>query len=71
MIVLIDILSIAAIVGMILLIIFFPTLKIGKLHLSTFYFPLLLVAIIFLIFPFFDKSELQKALFTNNPITPL
>ena len=71
MIVLIDILSIAAIVGMILLIIFFPTLKIGKLHLSTFYFPLLLVAIIFLIFPFFDKSELQKALFTNNPINPL
>ena len=71
MIVLIDILSIAAIVGMILLIIFFPTLKIGKLHLSTFYFPLLLVAIIFLIFPFFNKSELQKALFTNNPINPL
>ena len=56
---------------MILLIIFYPTLKIGKLHFSTFYFPLLLVALIFLIFPVFDKSELQKALFTNNPINPL
>ena len=44
MIVLIDILSIAAMVGMILLIILYPTLKIGKLHFSTFYFPLLLVA---------------------------
>ena len=71
MIVLIDILSIAAMVGMILLIILYPTLKIGKLHFSTFYFPLLLVAIIFLIFPFFDKSELKDALFTNTPINPL
>ena len=68
---LIDILSIVAMVGMILLIIFYPTLKIGKFHFSTFYFPLLLVALIFLIFPVFDKSELQKALFTNNPINPL
>ena len=56
---------------MILLIILYPTLKIGKLHFSTFYFPLLLVAIIFLIFPFFDKSELKDALFTNTPINPL
>ena len=71
MVVLIDILSIAAMVGMILLIILYPTLKIGKLHFSTFYFPLLLVAIIFLIFPFFDKSELKDALFTNTPINPL
>ena len=46
MIVLIDILSIAAMVGMILLIILYPTLKIGKLHFSTFYFPLLLCVIV-------------------------
>ena len=71
MVVLIDILSIAAMIGMILLIILYPTIKIGKLHFSTFYFPLLLVAIIFLIFPFFDKSELKDALFTNTPINPL
>ena len=71
MIVLIDILSILAMIGMILLIVFYPTLKIGKLHFSTFYFPLLLVALIFLIFPIFDKSGLKEALFTNTPINPL
>ncbi|MCR5692892.1 MAG: hypothetical protein K6G74_02855 [Bacilli bacterium] len=71
MVVLIDILSIAAMIGMILLIILHPTLKIGKFHFSTFCFPLLLVALVFLIFPVFDKSELKEALFTNTPINPL
>ena len=64
-------LSLIAIATMITLIIVYPTLSIGRIKLSTFYMPLLLVAIVFLVFPMFDKASLFDALFTNTPINPL
>ena len=68
------ILSIMAILGMFICILKFPTIKIKSFQIDSFYLPILLVAIIFLIFPIFDKSELVDILFSNsslNPLTPL
>lgn len=64
-------LSLIAIIAMITLIIVCPTINVGKIKLNTFYMPLLLVAVIFLVFPLFDKTSLFEALFTNTPINPI
>lgn len=64
-------LSIVAILGMMGLTIFYPTLHVKNFKFNTFYLPLLLVAVIFLAFPLFDKTELFESLFTDTPINPL
>ena len=49
----------------------FPTIKIKNRVFDTFYIPVLLVALILLIFPIFDKTELFNILFSNSKLNPL
>ena len=49
----------------------FPSLKIGKFYIDTFYLPILLVAIVLLVFPIFDKTEFFNILFSNSSLNPL
>ena len=56
---------------MLLCIFLFPSIKIKNHIFDTFYLPILLVAIIFLIFPIFDKTELFNILFSNSKLNPL
>ena len=65
------ILSIFGILGMLICIFKFPNIKIKDHVIDTFYLPVLFVAIIFLIFPLFDKKELFDILFTNSKLNPL
>ena len=65
------IISILSIVMMIALILKFPTLRIKGFQTDTFYLPILLGAIILLIFPLFDKTELVNVLFSNSSLNPL
>lgn len=65
------ILSIIGILGMLFCIFKVPNLKIKDHVIDTFYLPILLVAIIFLIFPLFDKTELFNILFSNSKLNPL
>lgn len=65
------ILVIIAIVSMMLLILFLPQIKIKNKSFDTFYLPILLVAIILLIFNLFDKRALVEILFSNNKMNPL
>lgn len=65
------IVSILSIVMMIALILKFPTLRIKGFQTDTFYLPILLGAIILLIFPLFDKTELVNVLFSNSSLNPL
>lgn len=65
------ILSVIAIIMMFVCIFKFPTLKLGKFYLDTFYLPILLVAIILLVFPIFDKTEYFNILFSNSSLNPL
>ncbi|MBQ9520468.1 MAG: hypothetical protein IJR67_03220 [Acholeplasmatales bacterium] len=65
------ILSALGILGMLLCIFKFPSIKIKNHNFDTFYLPILLVAIIFLIFPIFDKTELFTILFSNSKLNPL
>ena len=65
------ILSALGILGMLLCIFKFPSIKIKNYNFDTFYLPILLVAIIFLIFPIFDKTELFNILFSNSKLNPL
>lgn len=65
------VLSVIAIVMMFVCIFKFPTLKLGKFYIDTFYLPILLVAIILLIFPIFDKTEYINILFSNSSLNPL
>lgn len=65
------ILSLLGILGMLLCIFLFPSIKIKNHIFDTFYLPILLVAIIFLIFPIFDKTELFNILFSNSKLNPL
>lgn len=60
-----------AILGMFICILKIPTIKIKGFQIDSFYLPILLVAIIFLIFPIFDKSELVDILFSNSSLNPL
>ena len=65
------IISILSIVMMIALILKFPTLRIKGFQTDTFYLPILLGALILLIFPLFDKTELVNVLFSNSSLNPL
>lgn len=69
--VLVIILALIAIISMFICIFKFPSLKIGRFSIDTFYLPILLIALILLIFPTFDKSELFEVLFSNSPLNPL
>lgn len=64
-------LSIVAIVLMFICVLKFPVLKIGKYKFESFYIPLTIVALIFLIFPIFDKSEFFSILFSSSALNPL
>ena len=65
------ILSIIGILGMLICIFKFPNVKIKNHVFDTFYLPILFIAIIFLIFPLFDKKELFDILFTNSKLNPI
>ena len=65
------ILSIIGILSMLICILKFPSIKIKSKSFDTFYLPILIVAIIFLIFPIFDKTELFNILFSNSKLNPL
>ncbi|MBR6071728.1 MAG: hypothetical protein IKP77_02705 [Acholeplasmatales bacterium] len=65
------ILSIIGILGMLFCIFKFPNVKIKNHIFDTFYLPILIVAIIFLIFPIFDKTGLFNILFSNSKLNPL
>ena len=56
---------------MFLCILFYPTIKIKNKTLDTFYLPVLLVAIILLLFPLFDKKEFIQILTSNSNLNPL
>lgn len=64
-------LAILAILLMFICIFKYPTLKIGNFHIDTFYLPILIVAILLLIFPIFNKEELFNVLFSNSTLNPL
>ncbi|MCF0113451.1 MAG: hypothetical protein HUJ60_05695, partial [Bacilli bacterium] len=64
-------LCLLAIASMIALIVFLPNVTVKGFHFSTFYLPPLLLALVFLIFPLFDKTALWDAFFTNSPLNPL
>ncbi len=49
----------------------FPNVRIKNHVFDTFYLPILFIAIIFLIFPLFDKKELFDILFTNSKLNPI
>ncbi len=68
---LVIILALLAIIGMILCILLKPSLKIGNVVIDTFYLPVLLAALILIIFPTFNKAELFNILFSNSTLNPL
>ena len=65
------ILTIVAIMLMMILILKYPSIKIKDHNFDTFYLPILLGAIILLIFNVFDKKELVSILFSNSKMNPL
>ncbi len=65
------ILTLIAIFGMFLCIIKFPTLKIKFFSMDSFYLPILFIAILFLILPLFDKTDLFAVLFSNSSLNPI
>ena len=65
------VMSIIAVLAMIICILKFHTIRIGKFELETFYLPILIVALIFLIFPIYDKSNTFNILFSNSKLNPL
>lgn len=64
-------LSIIGIIGMFLCILLFPSITIKGKKFDTFYLPILLIAIILLIFPFFDKKEFVEILTSNSKLNPV
>ena len=65
------VLTLIGIIGMFLCILFFPTITIKGKTFDTFYIPVLLVAIILLLFPLFDKHEFINILTSNSNMNPL
>ena len=65
------ILCLLGIIGMFLCILFCPTIKIKNKTFDTFYLPVLLVAIILLLFPLFDKREFIEILTSNSNLNPI
>ncbi len=64
-------LCILGIVAMFLCILFCPVIKIKNRSFDTFYLPVLLVAIILLILPLFDKREFIEILTSNSNLNPI
>ena len=56
---------------MIVAILKFPTLRIKGFQTDTFFIPILLGAIILLVFPLFDKTDFIKILTTNSNLNPI
>ena len=69
--ILVIIISILAILMMIIAILKFPTLRIKGFQTDTFYLPVLIGALILLIFPLFDKTELFNVITSNSSLNPL
>lgn len=65
------VLTLIGIICMFLCILFFPTITIKGKTFDTFYIPVLLVAIILLLFPLFDKHEFINILTSNSNMNPL
>ena len=60
-----------SVISMIIAILKFPTLKIKGFQTDTFYIPILIGALILLIFPLFDKSELIETITSNSSLNPI
>jgi len=65
------IIVIAAIIGMVLLIVLKPQIKVGKFNLQTFYWPVLIGAIFILAFDLLDLKVAFQSLTNNSTINPL
>ena len=65
------ILAIIAVFLMFICVLKYPSIKIKNHTFDTFYIPLLLVTLILLIFPIFNKEELFNILFSNSVLNPL
>jgi len=63
--------TVLSIIGMFILAIFFPRLKIGKFSISTFYIPVLIGAIIILAFSLVDFNELKTIFISKSDVNPL
>ena len=64
-------LTILGILGMFICIFFFPTITIKGKAFDTFYIPVLLIAIILLVFSLFDKGKFIEILTSNSNMNPL
>lgn len=64
-------LTVISIIFMFYLILKHPILVIKNKTFDTFYFPVLLCALIFLILPLFDKTNLFNTLFSNSSLNPI
>ena len=60
-----------SVISMIIAILKYPTLKIKGFQTDTFYIPILIGALILLIFPLFDKSELIETITSNSSLNPI
>ena len=60
-----------SVILMIVAILKFPTLKIKGFQTDTFFIPILIGAIILLVFPLFDKTDFIKILTTNSNLNPI
>jgi arsenical pump membrane protein len=65
------IISLAAVIGMLLCLAFFPELKLGKFTISTFWMPPFLAAVILLSFRLVDFSYFWSSLTNDSAINPL
>ncbi len=65
------IITVLSVILMIVAILKFPTLRIKGFQTDTFFIPILIGAIILLVFPLFDKSEFFNILTSNSSLNPL
>ena len=65
------IMAIIAIIAMFICILKFPSIRIKRFTIDSFYLPILFVAILFLILPLFDKNGYFNVLISNSSINPL
>lgn len=63
--------AVISIIGMFICILKFPSLKLKKLTIDTFFIPILLGAIILLALPLFDRTSVFNVLFSNSALNPL
>ena len=64
-------LSIIGILGMFACILFCPSITIKGKKFDTFYLPVLIIAIILLVLPLFDKKEFIEILTSNSKLNPI